>query len=252
MSRQEDRAREELLFWSEIMGDHARFIIDAIKPGNPNTVRMAEKFINQFDRIFQRVRSEAPTDPDLLNEASTTTMQFREFKRELLEQSLRKMPVTALTPTFYNHMLNELEQFLNLLNQLQAEGTVQRNNLGVHLLWVLDAAGHAAIVMSNLDKVEYLYREEAKAFENSFDKLYLKAVEIAGYYRSDPTAVQPVLQGFNRQIINIMQEFIAYLTELREGTRTLEIVGSLVPLVPDHMLRETHYYLKQIGGVTPA
>ncbi|HYH04371.1 MAG TPA: DUF2935 domain-containing protein [Bacillota bacterium] len=239
------RPEEALLFWLEVMADHARFIKDGVKPGNPNTVLVAENFINLFDRLLQKVTT--GVEQTIINEILATIMSFREFKRELLGQSLRKMPVTDLSPTFYNHMLNELEDFLHVLNQLQSGAMINDNILGEHLIWVLDAAGHAAIVMSELDKVEYLYREEAKAYENSFDKMYLKAVEIAGYFRSDAAAVQPVLQGYNRQICNLMNDFIEYQTELKAGTMTLEVVGPLVPLVLDHMLREEQYYLKQLS-----
>lgn len=245
MSETINRPEEELLFWLEIMGDHARFIKDGIKPGNPNTVLIAENFINLFDRLLQKAST--GTEPAFINEVLATTMSFREFKRELLGQSLRKMPVTGLSPTFYNHMLNEVENFLKVLYQLQSGSMVCYNVLSQHLVWVLDAAGHAAIVLSDLDKVEYLYREEAKAFENSFDKLYLKAVEIAGYYQSDTEAVQPILQGYNRQIRNLINDFLEYLEELKAGTLALEVVGALAALVPDHMLREGRYYLKQLS-----
>jgi hypothetical protein len=241
--------RLELVFWLQIMGDHARFINASLMPGDDNLVMIITNFTQLFDEMLEKARQGRGLEAggDLLGEITAGVISLREFKRELLSGRLRNLPITSLTPTFYNHMLNELEQFLAILSIGPSEGPVKENIMGEHLLWSLDAAGHAAALAGDLDKVEYRLRGEAQLFLNRFDELYLKAVELTGYYRSNPSAVQPVLEAFNQEIVKSIQDFMGYLEELKEEILRDRALGRLSPLVPDHMYREACYYLHKVA-----
>ncbi len=241
--------RFELVFWLQVMGDHARFIKASLRSGDNNLVMISTNFVQLFDKMLDKVRhgNELATGRDLADEITAGVISFREFKRELLSDRLRNLPVTSLTPTFYNHMLNELEQFLAILSIGPSEGTAKENILGEHLLWSLDAAGHATVLAGDLDKVEYRLRAEAELFLTRFDGLYLKAVELVGYYRSNPSAVQSVLGAYNLEVVKAMQDFIGYLEELKEGLLKDKVLSRLSPLIPDHMYREGCYYLHKVA-----
>lgn len=244
----ENSLRFELVFWLQIMGDHARFIKASLIPGDNNLVMITSNFMQLFDKLLDKARqaSQLEHGGELVGEITAGVISFREFKRELLSERLRNLSVTSLTPTFYNHMLNELEQFLAVLSMGTPEGA-KGNILGEHLLWSLDAAGHAAALASALDKVEYRLRAEAELFLIRFDELYLKVVELTGYYRSNPPAVQPVLEAFNLEMVKVMQDFMGYLEELKEKILKNQVLSSLSPLIPDHMYREECYYLHKIA-----
>lgn len=245
--------RYELIFWVQIMGDHSRFIKGSLMPDASNLVMVAENFIHLFDKLLDKVRqgSNINHDGDLIGEITTGVLSLREFKRELLSERLRNLPSTSLTPTFYNHMLNELERFLTVLTVGTPEGLTKENILGEHLLWSLDASGHAAALAGDLDKVEYCLRAEAKKFIKYFDELYIKAVELTGYYRSNPPVVQPVLEAFNLEIVKVMQDFMGYLDEIKEKIINNRVLSRLSPLIPDHMYREECYYLHKVAGSQP-
>lgn len=245
----ENNFRFELRFWLQIMGDHARFIKASLMPGDNNLVMITKDFIQLFDKMLAKVRpgSEMAPEGDLVGEITAGVISFREFKRELLSYRLRNLPVTSLTPTFYNHMLNELEQFLAVLATGPSEGAAKENILGEHLLWSLDVAGHATALAGGLDKAEYRLRAEAELFLSRFDELYLKVVELAGYYRSNPPTVQPVLEAFNLEMVKAMQDFMGYLEELKEEILKGRVLSGLSPLVPDHMYREECYYLHKVA-----
>lgn len=239
----------ELIFWLQIMGDHARFIKASLLAGDNNLAMIAVNFIQLFDKLLDKVRQgdDYEAEGDLVGEITAGVISLREFKRELLSGRLRNLPVTSLTPTFYNHMLNELEQFLSLLTIGTPEGLVKENVLGAHLLWSLDASGHAAALASDLDKVEYGLRAEAELFLTRFDELYIKAVELTGYYRSNPPAAQPVLETFNFEMVKAIQDSLGYLEELKEKILKDRVLSRLSPLIPDHMYREECYYLHKIA-----
>jgi hypothetical protein len=249
LSREANQNPVELLFWTKIMSEHARLIKDSLLPDNPNQVLIAGNIFNTWEKFSHKLKASRELDPDLTDELINAGLSFREFLRELLGSSLGQGRVTTLAPSFYNHLLNELEEFLKNSNEIQTRGGCSGVTLGTHLVWVLDAAGHAALIGSNLDQAEALYREEARAFESAFNKMYLKAVELAGYYRGGPAMVQPILLRFNRQITELLQEFIKFLSEIQAGLAQHQIAGNLHSWLLDHMIREEHYYLKKIGAV---
>lgn len=233
------------------MGDHARFIKGSLNPDQANSVLVAANFIEVYDRLLEKTRQLPSIKEPLLKEVLQITLSFRDFKRELLADRLRNMPVTSLAPAFYNHMLNELEDFLRVLADIEAGTEGPGSILGQHLLWSLDAAAHAAALGAGLDKVEYRLRNIALNYETSFDHLYLKIVEITGYYRSCPPSVEPVLEAYNGEMTEVMREFMKYLENLRIGITQHKIGGRLLPLHPDHMYREECYYLHKIAECQP-
>lgn len=245
----------ELLFWLQILGDHARFIQNSLHPNQTNLSMIAGNFIELFDRILDRAREFNDRNELFMKTCGTeilqTTLSFRDFKRELLADSLKNKPLTSLSPIFYNHMLNELEDFLRVLSDIESGRQNEENILGHHLLWVLDAAAHAGLITSDLDKVENSLIETSRKFQDIFDQDYIKVVELTGYFRSTPPAAAPLLASYNVAIAGQMKEFMVFLEEIKTALNLQRISGRLGPLMPDHMYREECYYLLKIARNDP-
>lgn len=252
MSQNNNYATKELWFWLQIMGDHARFIKGSLSPDQGNMVMIAVNFIETYDRLLEKARQSSTMKEPIFSEITQITLSLRDFKRELLAERLKNTAVTALTPTYYNHMLNELEDFLKVVTDIKVGRQSTGGILGQHLLWSLDAAGHAASLGSDFDKVEYQLREGARKFEQSFDRFYIKAVELTGLFRSCPPAAEPVLAAYNGEMTNQMKAFMVYLEDLQKGLLQQRVLGRLVPLIPDHMYREECYYLSKIAEHQPS
>jgi hypothetical protein len=246
LSALKNKAVTELDFWLRIMGDHARLIKASLLPGDANPVMVAENFREIFDRLVEKLKNDR-RELEFCNEILTTVISFREFKRELLGESLRNNEVTSFSPSVYHHMLNELEEFLKVIQDLQSDTPLYDNILACHLLWISDAAGHAALMQSVLDKMEYRYRDEAKAFENAFDKIYLAGVTIAGFFRCDALTAQSKLEAYTCGNAGLIGEFMGFLREIKAQAEQNRLTGNVSPLIPDHMLREERYYLQKIG-----
>jgi hypothetical protein len=243
----------ELRFWTQIMGDHARFIKNSLAPDQINFNLVTDNFMHIFDRFYEKVAhlDENKEPIRLITDINAAVLSFRDFKKELLSARLQNQPVTSLGPTFYNHMLNELEDFLKLLAEFEAGKSCEESILGQHLLWILDASGHAAILGGALDKVEFQLRKTVNAFEKDFDHLYIKVVELIGFFRSKPPAAGPALERYNLEAAAAIQKFMEFLMEMRQGVIKQKVLGRLLPLEPDHMWREECYYLLKIAEATP-
>ncbi|WP_239635434.1 DUF2935 domain-containing protein [Paenibacillus sp. H1-7] len=82
-------------------------------------------------------------------------------------------------------MVNELEEYLHILNSLAAGNQVPQFDAVHHdLLWLSDAIGHAAAIASDLDMVEKRLIDKSRMFEVHFQQFYLKSIEMAGYMRT--------------------------------------------------------------------
>lgn len=173
--------------------------------------------------------------------------QLKQFKFYLLRKQLTGNINIHLPPTFINHMVNELEEYQNVLSYLK-KGEVPPifHELHHHLLWLLDASGHAGIIHDDLDGVERRLREKSTTFAQHFEQFYLKAVELTGYLRSNIESF-PALTRFNHDVDIEMGLFKTFLRELEEMELSAEVLGTFTALMADHMLREEQYYLSKLA-----
>lgn len=251
----EEQALFEHRFWLQILGDHARFIFNALSPKELQTIETASMFITQFDQLLEQSRQlDASAQLSELNkQAFELASQLRLFKLNLLDRLLLGHLAIGMTPTFINHMVNELEEYIKIVTAL-VEGKPVPHFSSLHhdLLWLPDAAGHAAIIASDLDGVEKRLIKKSKHFEKHFNAFYLKAIELTGYMRTMRDHY-PVLAKFHEDVNIEMSIFMAFLIELEELELSAELLSQLNPLVPDHMFREECYYLFKLStcGAVP-
>lgn len=231
-------------FWLQIMGDHARFIFYALAPTEENEIKKAEEFIMEYDSLLDdshRALSTNQTE-ELNRKAIELTYELREFKLHLLTRLLAEEIKINLPPTFFNHMINELEEYILVLHKITNGHNILFHPIHYHLQWLADAVGHAASVSSTLDMVEQDKIEQGMWFEKKFTDLYLKSIEFNGYLRTDLHKF-PSLSRLNNQVENMMSQFKEYLGEVQTLRMENKLLGTLMPLVADHMIREECYYL---------
>ncbi|WP_354000726.1 DUF2935 domain-containing protein [Sporosarcina newyorkensis] len=248
----QEEALFELHFWLQILGDHARFIHDSLAPGEAERIQQADTFIRLFDQLL--TESKRPMDnqalQSLLQTSKTESEQIRLFKLQLVAAQLAGEIKITLTPSFINHMVNEVEEAIRLFEYLaQGELPPLVHPLHHDLLWLLDAAGHAGAIDANLDRVEKSLKEKGQKFTQEWEAFYLKAVEMAGFLRTNVTQF-PALAKFHQDINLEMTIFKSFLRELEEWEMNKDILGSLTPLMADHMAREECYYLIKLSETT--
>lgn len=250
----EEQAWFEHRFWLQILGDHARFIYNALSPNEMKDIQLAMEYINHFDVLLQQSRMKEVVLSEFNKQAFAAVESLRTYKLDLLDRLLIGGLKIGLTPTFINHMLNELDEYINILtNLLEGNPVPKFSSLHHDLLWLPDAAGHAASIAMDLDSVEKRLIKKSEKFEKHFNAFYLKAIEMTGYFRT-MRKHYPALSKFHEDVNMEMVVFMAFLTELEEMGLSEELLSRINPLVPDHMYREECYYLlklSQSGSVQP-
>jgi hypothetical protein len=249
----EESALFEHRFWLQILGDHARFIYMSLVVDERQEVETAAAFIKRFDALLEVGRRDhlSETELTVLNrQAYDWTCCLREYKLHLLRRHLEGKIHIHLPPTFLNHMVNELDEYARiLLFLMQGQNPPACHPVYHHLLWLQDAVGHAATITCEVDEVERDIKKRSHTFTKQFKDLYMKAVEFAGYLR---TYVQefPALDRFNKQVELEMFVFLQFLKEIEELDMDDRLLGTLSPLMPDHMAREECYYLTKLAEVS--
>ncbi len=243
-----DTALMEHRFWLQIMGDHARFIFFSLAPNEVEYLQRSQDFIISYDQLLEQARRQLNANElDVLNrQAYQLTHQFREFKLLLLALTLSSEIKVHLPSTFFNDMLNELEEFMTVINLIMNGKSILFHPIHYHLLWLTDAIGHAASVAANLDPVERDLIDKSHYYEMNFTDLNLKAIMLNGYLRTQIPNF-PSLNRLNEQSDLMLQQFKEFLETLRDQRIDGRVLGTLFPLMADHMAREECYYLWKLA-----
>lgn len=238
-------------FWLQIMGDHARFIFFSLAPTESEYLLTAQQFILIFDELLNDVheRMTNQAQEELLRKAYNEVLRFREFKLELLIMSLTSDLNSHLSPTLINDMLNELDEYLQLLNVFHEQKPILLHPLHYHMLWLSDAVGHCAAIAAQLDPAEKDLIELSSRYELQFEDLYSKALFLNGYLRTQLMDF-PALNRLNDQSAIAIRSFIEFLDTLRDQRTDNKVLGTLMPLMADHMSREGCYYLWKLSQTT--
>jgi len=247
-----DQQLFEHRFWMQILGDHSRFIFQSLAPNESEEIEKANHFIHSFDTLLEYARQDLRTEEvaTLTQQACELTESLRDFKLHLLQRQLVGKISISLPPTFLNHMVNELEEYQRILDAILTGQEIPcEHPLHYHLLWLSDAVGHAATITSLMDMVEKDVQMKSEHFTMKFAHFYQKAVELAGYLRTNLQEF-PALHRFNHQAEMEIQLFQVFLHELLEMRMHNAVLGVLSPLMADHMSREECYYLMKLSEVS--
>lgn len=238
-------------FWLQILGDHSRFILNSLSTKEVPFIEQANRFKDLFDNLLKK--SKQPLSEEeifvLNNHAYDAAMRIREFKLDILGRQITDKITTSLPPTFFNHMVNEVEEYICILSKLIEEKVPNINSIDLHLLWLPDGAGHASSIASGLDMTEKELIKKSNEYSKEFENLYLRTIEYNGYTRTGICNF-PALDSLNNNADRIMSCFKEFLNELKKGIIEKKILGTIVPLVPDHMFREECYYLTKLSMVS--
>ena len=238
-------------FWLQVLGDHSRFIHDSLYPSEKEDISKAASFINHFDQLLSQVGSLNEANAiQFANNVEQIVNHLRTFKLSLIERHITSQMNIHLSPTFINQMVNELEEYLLILKYLK-KGEIAPifHELHHHLIWLVDASGHAGAINDQLDGVEKRLKEKSSAFTKHFEQFYLKAVELAGYLRTNIDKF-PALSRFNKEVEVEMGLFKTFLHELEEMELSAEVLGTFTASMADHMAREEQYYLTKLAEST--
>ncbi|MDH5159696.1 DUF2935 domain-containing protein [Heyndrickxia oleronia] len=245
-------AKFEHTFWLQILGDHSRFILSSLSQNEKQSIQIALELKEAFDSFLQEARDLQSDEAaiNLANNVEPYVMKLKNFKLDLIKRHLVSKISIHLSPSFLNHMVNELEEYERILGFLKiGEKPPIFHELHHHLLWLQDAYGHAGAINDEMDATEKRIKKSSAEFVKHFEQFYLKAVELTGYLRTQEESF-PALKRFNSDVQIEMEMFQFFLNEIFELDLSDQLLGTFPVLMADHMFREECYYLTKLAEST--
>lgn len=238
-------------FWLQVLGDHARFLLNALSPKETYYINQTNPFIEQFDHLLEKSYQTTSREgiAELNQEAYDSSMKLRELKLALVYQHIMGKIDISLPPTFINHMVNEIEEYLRILGDFIKSKEPRTNDIRLHLLWLLDGWGHASAIESDLDPTEKELIKKNREFSKIFKNLYLRTIEYNGFMRTGVFEF-PALSQLNMVADEKMNDFKDHLYELMTAIEEKRVLGTIAPLMLDHMYREECYYLTKLSMIS--
>lgn len=174
----------------------------------------------------------------LNNEIYNLVTNIISYKTELLNQVSKCSLFTMNYPLLIDHILREAKHYQEAIVKLNNDSNFidQRELLQEEVFWNRIMAEHSKFIRGLLDPTEEQLIEISNTFANKFDELTkaAKAAEQSTYQ----------LAGLTNQTLEETKKIKEFKTQGTEGLLTCKIKSIIVPLLADHVLRESNHYLK--------
>lgn len=242
---------QEARFWTRIMKEHALFIKLGLPADQPELSEEAQKFIDRFQMLQNRLSRVSRLEGALLDELIEAVEEIIEFKAKLLRLLIQcKVEPGSNYPLLLDHIRREAMHFLNLLRTPVPEDPLFAL-LQEEVFWIRQMKEHIEFIIHLLDPSERGLIEESMEMLKIFSKLLETARDLESMAETRP-------RNFNR-VVRFTQNVITYTTELRdfkaaafELAKICELLSIVsTPLLLDHLRREADKFLNEMEILLP-
>ena len=236
---------EDLLFWTGILADHAKFQINAFSPKEVLLIKEAEKFHLYFAEKNEALKQKENVD---INDLEKHTSDFIDFKKSMITSLLHHNILINFSPSFINHMVNEADEFLSMLRGSVLPGKMENPPLYMKT-WLADASGHASTLAAFLDFAEVPTIKQGQIFKQMFDDLGKKASEVTNIKENLHTDIDVGL--LKNEVIYTLDEFIKYCEGVGEllDEKKIMSIGTLSSEVTNHFIKEHNYFIQKLEAI---
>jgi len=164
-----------------------------------------------------------------------------QFKTVILSNVLSCKMFTVNYPLLIDHILREAKLYLRMVQRLQSreEINLERETLEQESFWNRIMAEHSKFIRGLLDPTEDALIETANNFANEFDKLTKEAQEAI----NTTISISEVTEDSLKATTNIRD----FNTQGTQGLLNCKIKSIIIPLLGDHVLRESNHYLRLLN-----
>lgn len=161
-----------------------------------------------------------------------------QFKTTILSNVLSCRMFTVNYPLLIDHILREAKFYLQMVQRLQnrEEINAEKEAYEQESFWNRIMAEHSKFIRGLLDPTENELINTANNFGNEFDKLTDEAKQAM-----DKTIP---LDKVTKDSLEVTKAIRAFNTQGTEGLLECKIKSIIIPLLGDHVLRESNHYLR--------
>jgi hypothetical protein len=174
----------------------------------------------------------------MLNQHSiAATNMIIKFKAKLKKDVLSCSVFTNVYPSLINHVLNEAIIFVDLLTRLQngIKLDMKRDVLILEKFWDDKMAEHSFTIRGLLDPTE----EELSNIADNFGKEFETLRDEASNMNQSESDLSNLTQNTLKEAIKLRN----FKTQGTRGLLACKIKSIILPLLADHVLRESNHYI---------
>jgi len=181
---------------------------------------------------------------ELNNRAIRLINSIIQFKSMVLSDVLNCKIFTVNYPLLIDHILREARLYLAMVQRLQSRESFdpEQEEFMQEQFWNRIMAEHSKFIRGLLDPTENDLIVAANDFGNEFDELTQDAIQALN--RTIP--INQVTQDSLEATKQIQQ----FNTQGTEGLINCKIKSIIIPLLGDHVLRESNHYLRLLNMFT--
>lgn len=179
---------------------------------------------------------------DLINKrAIDLVTKLIEFKIDILDNVLSCKMFTLNYPLLIDHILREAKLYLSMIERLQCRKdiNIDKEIYGQQLFWNRIMAEHSKFIRGLLDPTEDELININNNFANEFDDLIVEVIEAINKTLPIEEVTKDSLEATKR-----IRDFNIQATE---GLTDCEIKSIILPLLGDHVLRESNHFLRLLN-----
>ena len=175
---------------------------------------------------------------ELNNRAIRLLSSLIRFKTNLLSDVISCRVFTVNYPLLIDHILREARLYLSMVKRLQNRDGIdlKKEEFQQQQFWNRIMAEHSKFIRGLLDPTEEELIEAANRFGNEFDRLTEEAKR----------AIDRTMPADNVTENSLMatKEIKEFNTQGTQGLLDCKIKSIIIPLLGDHVLRESNHYLR--------
>ncbi|MGE5473287.1 MAG: DUF2935 domain-containing protein [Ignavibacteriales bacterium] len=174
----------------------------------------------------------------LNQEAMNLIAGLIQFKTVILSNVLSCKMFTVNYPLLIDHILREAKLYLRMIQRIQKREDIdiQREALEQEAFWNRIMAEHSKFIRGLLDPTEETLIETANNFANEFDELTKEAQE--AMEKAIP------LSKVTEDSLKATTDIKNFNTQGTQGLLNCKIKSIIIPLLGDHVLRESNHFLR--------
>jgi hypothetical protein len=177
----------------------------------------------------------------LNQEAMKLVAGLIQFKTIVLSNVLSCKMFTVNYPLLIDHILREAKLYLRMIQRIQnrEDIDIQKEAFEQEAFWNRIMAEHSKFIRGLLDPTEDALIETANNFGREFDELTKEALEAM-----DKTIS---LAKVTDDSLKATMEIKNFNTQGTQGLLNCKIKSIIIPLLGDHVLRESNHYLRLLN-----
>ena len=235
-------------FWVRNNFEHGEFFDREISHHELELARANQLMTQRMGTIFKKAESKTGDIGTLLDEAKSSTHEFRDLLVHTMDRALHCEVIISTPTSLLDHMIREAEEAQKVFKLIETGAYVSPANATIHEnnFWLRQMVDHLIFISHYVDASNYELHDQVRAMTRKFENLFLQANALKTILRHPRNEISPVLNTFNQMVIKEAKALEAFKLELSALVKSCAAITTAPPDLLEHIAREAHHLWRNL------